>query len=335
MADHLQQELVDALSARASEALAQWGLAGQRPELLKYRENAVFRISLANGEPAALRIHRPGYHDEAALVSELRWMTALRQGGLAVPSSVPTADGRVLIHLPAANGFDAQHADIVTWMHGTPLGQSGTPLAHEPDVQIVIFFAIGAAMAEMHNLTDSWSLPDGFSRAAWDADGLLGERPLWGRFWDCAGLSADHRSALTNLRARLQDLLAKVPAEHLDYGLIHADLVRENVLIDGNAIGLIDFDDAGFGFRMFDIATALLKNRIEPHYRQLESALIAGYRSKRALSDAALSTLPLFLALRSVTYIGWLAARPEFPNVAARLARYADETLRLAEELPK
>ncbi|MDH6233552.1 Ser/Thr protein kinase RdoA (MazF antagonist) [Mesorhizobium soli] len=335
MAEHLQQELVDALSARACEALTHWGLAGQRPELLKYRENAVFRIALANGEPAALRIHRPGYHDEGALASELRWMTALRDGGLTVPSSVATADDRVLVHLPAANAFDAQHADIVTWMHGTPLGQSGTPLAHELEVQIAIFFAIGAAMAEMHNLTDGWRLPDGFSRAAWDANGLLGESPLWGRFWDCAGLSADHRSALTYLRARLQDLLAKIPAENLDYGLIHADLVRENVLIDGNAVGFIDFDDAGFGFRMFDIATALLKNRIEPHYRQLESALIAGYRSRRALSDAALATLPLFLTLRSVTYIGWLAARPEFPNAAARLARYADEALRLAEELPQ
>ncbi|PSJ60921.1 phosphotransferase enzyme family protein [Pseudaminobacter soli (ex Li et al. 2025)] len=335
MADHLQQELVDALGARACEALAHWGLAGQQPELLKYRENAVFRIALANGEPAALRIHRPGYHDEAALVSELRWMTALREGGLAVPSSVPAADGHVLVHLPATGGFDAQHADIVTWMHGSPLGQSGTPLTHEPDTQFAIFFAIGAAMAEMHNLTDSWSLPDGFSRAAWDADGLLGERPLWGRFWDCAGLSAEHRSALTDLRTRLRNLLGNIPAEYLDYGLIHADLVRENMLIDGNSVGFIDFDDAGFGYRMFDIATALLKNRIEPHYKQLETALVAGYRSKRDLSDAALCTLPLFLTLRSVTYIGWLAERPEFPNAAARLARYADEALRLAEELPK
>lgn len=42
-----------ALVGRAQQALFHWGLAGQTPELLKFRENAVFRIRLDDGGHAA------------------------------------------------------------------------------------------------------------------------------------------------------------------------------------------------------------------------------------------------------------------------------------------
>ena len=34
-------------------------------------------------------------------------------------------------------------------------------------------------------------------------------------------------------------------------------------------LGLLDFDDGGFGFRVFDLATTLLKNLAEPDYPAL------------------------------------------------------------------
>ncbi|WP_321378401.1 phosphotransferase [Rhizobium sp.] len=112
-----------------------------------------------------------------------------------------------------------------------------------------------------------------------------------------------------------------LPNLNLDYGLIHADLVRENVLVNDGRIELIDFDDGGYGFRMFDIATALFKNRTEPAYPAMRAALIDGYRRARPLPDRALATLPLFMALRSVTYIGWAGDRSDMPDAHERLLR--------------
>lgn len=333
MSEPLPQDLQNALKARATEALAHWGLVDAKPVLLKYRENAVFRIALADGAPAALRLHRPGYHDESALRSELQWMTALRDGGLAVPEPIVAPDGRLLVQLGPTHDFADQHADIVSWMHGIPLGESGVPLAHRPERQVAIFHALGAMMAEMHNLADRWSIPSGFKRVAWEVEGLLGETPVWGRFWDCDGLSAEHKVALGALRDQLRSLLGAMPAAELDYGLIHADLVRENVLVRDDGVAFIDFDDAGFGFRLFDIATALLKNRNEPNYEAIVRSLIEGYRIKRPLTDATLAMLPIFMTLRSLTYIGWFAARPELPGADTRVRRYADESLRLAQAL--
>ncbi|KRD63711.1 phosphotransferase [Ensifer sp. ENS10] len=333
MTADLPKPFRDALDNRACQALAHWGVADQEPELLKYRENAVFRVHLADGRPAALRLHRAGYHSAAALHSELQWMAALGNSGLAVPQPIATTDGRLLVALPEGGAFAAQHADVINWMDGEPLGESGKPLSHSPERLVEIFSALGASMAEMHNLADRWTPTEGFWRPTWDEEGLLGDRPLWGRFWDCEGLSPAQAMALSALRGDLRRRLATLPTPAKDFGLIHADLVRENVLVGEAGVKLIDFDDAGWGYRLFDIATALLKNRREPAYGAIEAALISGYRSRRALSAEMLSSLPLFLVLRSLTYIGWFSARPELPGARERVLRYADEALALTKEL--
>lgn len=325
----LPASLASALDARARDALVHWTAFDPRPQLLKYRENAVFRVEL-DGEPAALRLHRPGYHDEAALRSELAWLAELRAGGMNVPYPLATLDGSLLIELPAHGGMGRQHADLMSWVDGTPLGETGIPLAYSPDRLAVIFAAIGAAMADLHALSDRWTLPAGFRRRAWDFDGLLGDAPLWGRFWDCEGLSSARRQALNSLRYTLRPQLQGLAETGLDYGLIHADLVRENIFVRGDEVAFIDFDDAGFGWRMFDLATALSKNLKEPAYDVLQASLIAGYRSRRRLSDDDLAALPLFLVLRSLTYIGWIAQRPEVPHAERRMQRFAEEALALA-----
>ena len=335
MADQLPQNIRDALQKRALEALDNWSVRAHEPMLMKYRENAVFRITLEDGQFAALRLHRPGYHDETSLRSELHFMAALKLGGLDVPSPVPTTNRQSLVRLQANRYFPEQHADVVSWIDGVPLGQSGTPLSQSAEKQEAIFFRIGQNMATMHELADAWQPPERFRRPAWDADGLIGEKPLWGRFWDCRGLSPESIIALSALRHELRRALANADSQSLDYGLIHADLVRENIFLTGSDsnVAFIDFDDAGHGFRLFDLATTLLKNRNEPAYPAIETALISGYRSRRALSDATLASLPLFMLLRSLTYIGWLAERPEIPDSAERLSRYVDESLDMARKL--
>lgn len=325
--------LMPALHDRACEALQHWSLGGQWPKLLKYRENAVFRVELADGSPAALRLHRPGYHSEGALLSELIWMDDLRRSGLHVPDPIPAADGRLLVRLEATARFAMQYADIIGWVDGEQLGETGTPLAFGPEDINRLFAALGATMADMHNVSDRWAPPATFRRPSWDLDGLLGDRPLWGRFWDCPGLEPQDMTSLEALRAFLRNKLQEVTASDLDYGLIHADLVRENVFVSDHKIALIDFDDCGYGWRIFDLATTLLKNRREPHYPLIRDSLLEGYRSRRALSDEALGLLPLFLVLRGLTYIGWVGERPELPDGRERISRYVPEALELAKAL--
>lgn len=325
--------IVETLTARAQAVLAHWNLPDQVPQLLKYRENAVFKVRLDDGQPAALRLHRPAYHSQAALASELAWMADLRGQGLAVPEPIPAVTGALLVALQA-DGEGPHYADLIGWVEGKPLGETGVPLPREGRNLPAIFTAIGRDMARMHNAADAFAKADGFERPAWDGAGLLGEAPFWGRFWDCEALQPEDRDYLTRLRDDLAVKLAGI-APVLDYGLIHADLVRENVFVQGEEVAFIDFDDCGFGFRLFELATTLLRNRREADFADLRDALLAGYAAVRPQAKAEFVHLPLFLLLRALTYIGWAAARPDLPDNAARLKRYVADVRALAEEVSR
>ena len=291
-------------------ALTLWGMEEAQCTLIAQRENRVYKVT--HGAVAyALRFKRPGYHTPAELASELDWLAAMDQAGLNVPLPIASQNGHLL------ECVEGHYVDLVTWLEGAPIGQTRVPLALENPVET--FRAIGAEMAKLHLACDNWRLPGGFTRCKWDAAGLVGDAPVWGRFWENPTLNPQTKELLQEFRAQAkQDL----DTGQFDTGLIHADMVRENVLLDGDRLALIDFDDSGFGYRLFDVATALLKNRSEPQYPALQAALLDGYLTLRNLDMTALD---LFLALRAVTYVGWIVPRMAEPGAEERNARFIQD----------
>ena len=174
-----------------------------------------------------------------------------------------------------------------------------------------MFHTIGKLAARLHNQACSWTLPPDFTRHAWDAEGLVGERPFWGRFWELAALSPAQRQLVLTARDRLRRDLGALNRSTAVYGLIHADFAPENLLVDGERIRLLDFDDVGFGWHLLEIATSLYFPLGQPYYEAIREAVIAGYRTERALPDEQLALLPLFLAARGTTYLGWVHTRQE------------------------
>ena len=93
--------------------------------------------------------------------------------------------------------------------------------------------------------------------------------------------------------------------------MIHADLRSTNVLVKDDRVHVIDFDDAGFGWHQYDMAAALFDYATSTSYEPIRDALLAGYQSRRSISDENLSLLPLFLVVRMLAALGWLNDRPE------------------------
>ena len=294
--------------------LEHWSLTQAQVTLAAHRENTVYRVETSQGKCFALRLRRVGYRSDSEIISELDWIEMLAQEGMRVPVPISASDGSRIVCV------GNYRADLVTWLDGKPMGVSGEPL--ELTDAVTTFRALGRATARLHLLSDSWTLPVGFERPCWDKDALLGESPLWGRFWDCAGIEASDIALFTQFREAASVALTKVH-DSLDLGLIHADLVRENILLDRadpSIVALIDFDDGVFGYRLFEIATALGKNVGDPPYPALREALIDGYRELRSLD---ISALDLFLAIRAATYVGWSATRKDEPGGDARAERLA------------
>ena len=160
------------------------------------------------------------------------------------------------------------------------------------------------------------------------AQGLVGPQPFWGRFWDNPDLLPDERYIFTQIQDQMNEALSHLE-DTLDYGLIHADLIPDNVMIDENDITFLDFDDCGFGFRLFDIATILLK-QIETHdFQDKAKALMEGYRTRRDLDPRFVL---MFLVLRSLTYVGWIVDRPNIENAAARSRHFIERARLLSEQ---
>ena len=303
------------------KALLHWGLdPNTEVTLLAERENRVYRLDIAKSTPTILRVHRRDFRSNDEVESELQWMAQLSQEGLTVPLPLPAKDGTLFADI------EGYQVNRLSWLDGTPLGETNQPLQIKDRVDT--FHKIGETMAQLHKISDDWELPASFTRHHWNHDGLLGEQPLWDRFWENPQLSSHQLNIINEARSKAsQVLLAK--AETLDYGLIHADMVRENILLSDEGVQLLDFDDGGFGFRLFDVATALFKNRSEPDYPELEQALIAGYHSVRPLD---MQELGLFTLLRSFTYVGWIISRMDENGSHQRAERFIETASELAEE---
>ena len=83
--------------------LAKWGLPETSPvSLLTISENATYVVEDdRNGRRLVLRVHRPDYHSEAEILSELAWIAALREEGVVeTPRPVPAEDGTLLCSFP-------------------------------------------------------------------------------------------------------------------------------------------------------------------------------------------------------------------------------------------
>ncbi len=311
-------------------AVGHWPIITGMPVAVMQRENQIFHVETTAG-PHALRLHRQGYHSEAVIQSELTWMAMLASSGIVVPRPALANTGRHLVKVQDPKGGDRLFS-LLSWMPGQPFGKSGTPLQHKGPSRTAIMAATGVNLAKLHKLSDAWTPPRDFQRPAWDFDGLLGETPFWGRFWESRFLSPEDRGMLVKMRLLCRDELAKFERGGIDHGLIHADLARENILVDGERVSFIDFDDSGFGYRMFDLATAMVKNIHEPDYADLSGALLEGYQRERPLRDADLAALPLMMVLRSLTYIGWVDERLHEPGMADKATRFLADAKFLCRE---
>ena len=319
------------LRVLATVALARWGVRHCEPEIVKVRENAVFRVAAADGRDAVLRVHRHGYHSDAALRSELAWLEALHTDGIAVPAVIPSAAGAPFEIVQAAGVPEPRQVDMLTWMPGIPIGTLEEGL--NPAIMDVhaVFAGVGRLCARLHNQTEAWTPPAGFTRHAWDREGLVGPEPLWGRFWEAAVLGTEEHRLIERARASVREALTAYGRSPRRYGLIHADFNLDNMLLDGERVIPLDFDDCGFGWHLFDLATVWTIYHGSDLAEAIRAGVVEGYRRERDLPDEELAHLPLFELARAFSYLGWVHTRSETASAQSLVAEVAQLVCTLAE----
>lgn len=294
--------------AAATQMAPLWGLRAVAIEVMSHSENVVCAVTRDDGDRVAMRLHRPGYNTIEQLNSEVAWVASLANSGIVVPTPLPTAAGD--FYLPAEVAGETRQVGVVGWVDGAPLGG---PLETDTNDLVPHYHGIGVIAAQIRTHHATWHSPSGFDRRRWDADGLVGDDPSWGRFWEVARLSAAQRALFAEARARLHAELSALSTAPDMFGLIHADLHLGNLMAHEGTLTVIDFDDSGWGWFPHELAVALHPVLGEDIFDDARSALIAGYRTVHALTENEVALIDTFLTIRCLMILGWLDARPELP----------------------
>jgi len=313
----------------ALAAVARFGLGSDAAvTLCNVSENHTYRVEdPTSGARYALRVHRPGYRSVQEIQSELMWIDALHADGTVdTPRAIVSSDGRRVLDV-ATGELGPRSVVMFEWLDGVaPDLDAGDAAARQ-------FEILGAISARMHEHVRRWDRPDDFRRPRWDYQSTIGPRGHWGLWQDGLGIGGEERRQLERLEARIASRL-RVFGEGTDrFGLIHADMRLANLLVDGERVRVIDFDDCGFSWYMYDFATAVSFMEDHPRVPELREAWVRGYRSAGELEPAAEAELQTFVMLRRLLLVAWIGSHHTFAPEAAELgAGFTAGTCALAED---
>lgn len=294
--------------------------------LINVSENWTYRIDeAATGRTFALRVHRPGYHTAPEIESELDWIDALRcDDAVEAANAVACSDGRRVTQLETSD-LGVRNVVLFEWLSGAMPKPEGKDLLRG-------FRTLGAVSAGMHRHAQRWQRPPSFQRFSWDYDTTLGESGHWGRWQDGLGMGREESDVLGRLDTVIRRRLKVYGQEPERFGLVHADLRLANLLVDGANVRVIDFDDCGFSWFMYDFATTVSFFEDHPQVPELKDTWVDGYRSIAPLDKADEAELDTFVMLRRLLLVAWIGSHHEFATEAAELgAGFTEGSCALAE----
>lgn len=295
-----------------------WPETGRgKATLINLSENHIYRVDVDGVPRFILRLHRPGYQSLPTIESELSWIDALgRDTDLPVPEPL--------------TGSNGNRVQVVADRCGVLFAYKPGREAMPDDDNVALFRVLGGYAAKAHRHVESFDPPQGFTRPHWDVVAILNADGLWGDWRVAPHVSGAIRAVLDDLDAALRADIAAYGKGGDRYGLIHADMRLANVLIDGPRVRIIDFDDSGFGWFMYDFASAISFYEDAPDVPDLRRAWLEGYTEVRDLSAEDHRAIDAMVLLRRMALLAWIGSHAEtdlaksfeddFARVTAELA---------------
>lgn len=307
--DLTQDEQVAGLIELARVSLPEWELEGAALKLVAYRENTTLSVVTSGGEKYALRVHQAGYRTDQEVMSEIAFTRELEAHGIHVPSLVNTAQGTPFVYGTSGQVPEPRRLALFEWIDGTALRVSGGENElPEADLKAA-YRSLGRQGGLIQKIGSAWTVPKDFSRPVWDEEGIFGERAHLGDFRKLRNLTDQQLKlfleAADKAKAELQEF-GKTPDR---FGLVHGDFLPDNVFVAGSGIKLLDFDDCGTGWYLFEYATALLDLVGQPTFDVCLEAVLDGHREEAPLPQEHLALMPAFVVARALSYLGWVHSR--------------------------
>ena len=292
--------------------------------LINVSENLTYLIEGSGNFKSILRVHRPGYRTDLEIMSELSWLDQLQSENLiATPSIIRGRDGaRIQKILSPTTGktLNLVMFEFVAGCH-----------PKENLDQIDLFQALGQMAATLHQQVHRWIKPKDFYRPHWNLASILGENPVWGKWQSAPKVTAEITAVLNKAENLLTNRLSAIGKSNQNYGLIHADMRLANILLSRNQLTLIDFDDCGFGWFLYDFAASVSFIETHPRLNDFKQAWLHGYRGIQPISKGEEDLLDSFIMLRRLALLAWVGSHSESDEPKHLAPFFARETAEIAE----
>jgi len=318
------QQLI-AVERLAKRSLCLWDIPEDaKLKLINVSENITFLIEASNDFKAILRVHRENYHTRCAIESELAWIDALSQDN--VITTPPYYLGKNGFALQSMSNPKLDAPRFLVLFHFLP-GRAPEEIGN----LTAEFKALGAIAAKCHLHVMTWEKPTAFERLTWDVETVFGTKPTWGNWRDAPGVSAKVQQTLETVENHIRHRLEIYGKAKNRYNLIHADMRLANLLVDQNGIRVIDFDDCGYGWFMYDFAAAISFVEDDPRIPECKSAWLEGYQTQRRLSAEDIQEIDTFVMLRRMALLAWIGSHMEAPEPQALAPDFATNTEKLGD----
>jgi Ser/Thr protein kinase RdoA (MazF antagonist) len=262
------------LRALAADALRQFGVTAVRFKLIGTDTNLIYRVWADDGRQFALRIANPKWRGVDAAVSEALWLDALtRDTDIPVPEMQRTPAGEAVIVPQAPGAPTDRHAVLMKWLPGVLLGKR----LSAPNIT-----RMGELFAKLHQHGARWQPPEGFSPKKFDQMLSRGEENALFAEPSLMVYDAQTEDMLRQMSEAVAQTYAAL--DPTDLRVIHCDLWHDNIKVYRGQLYPFDFEDTIWGYRLHDLAMALLDLYEEVSdpaaYDQLLLAFRAGYEAR-------------------------------------------------------
>ncbi|MCI7323111.1 MAG: phosphotransferase [Lachnospiraceae bacterium] len=285
--------------------------------LLKYSENYNWLVQTGS-KKYVLRLCRPGYHTTEELMGELLWIQELEKStDIRMPVVIKNHRGELLTQIKE------YYCTMFSFLNGTTLrGIEGEEL-------LGYLQEIGQITAKLHRQVQEWPGVKNIVRFTWNYEDLLGKDARVGDWRKHPRLSEEERSVYEKAEQIIGDKLKQYGKTPENYGLIHSDFNINNVLVDQGKVQVLDFDDCGFGWFLYDLSTSVLE--YDEGIRDKMAAWLKGYETERKLTETDKAMVPTFIVMRKIVRIGWIASHMENDTVKKVTDNYYEQTYRMAK----
>lgn len=269
--------------------------------LLKFSENIICLVKSGH-QKYVLRVNRPGYHTPEELESELIWITEIRQQGKINTAFVYKGNNGKYLQEFVSHNKEHYTYSIQEFLEGTPIRML------EKDNLLVQMSKVGETAAILHTQSEKRSEKKAdLVRFSWDIEDTLSPNARWGYYKLFPQMTEADLQMFMQAEELIKQRLEKYGRNIHNYGLIHADLHTENLLASGEKLSLIDFDDCGYSWFLYDYASAV--SQLNNNIYEMTNAYLKGYESVRKLSKEDKDEIETFMILRRMVRLGWMTTR--------------------------